>query len=590
MRGDPESDALDAERARLIGSIYEVVLRPEHYDAFMEDWSDFVDQAARRLGELRISDTSSTRQLEDPVIEAHFRRAFALFERMGRGETIVPGASAADPPLVRIAREGTVSFAGPEAAEIFGSPVTLDAIRDALEPDSAARLKGFLSAFSRAPSSGRFAVLSLAESGSEATASLPGGGLVSITSLRDPEGDGFVTELRTMNVGWTPALARVLVESFRLTPREVDLVHELTRGGDLPAVSQRTGRSLNTLRAQLKSVFSKTRTGSQPELMRLVGAVMLHGPDHENQVDTPAGDGGGDERLIELGEGRKMPVMVLGPEDGLPVVFVHGMLEGLGCLRHVEPALYQAGIRLYAPMRANFGNSYVDPRVHDAPDLFARDLARVLQVLDLPRVVVLGHMAGAIYAYAAAARLGASVAGIAGVAACVPIVSIEQFATMTPRQRAVAYTARFAPALLPAVLRAGMAQIDSSSPQRFMTPLYSRGSRDREVIERSHIGQSILEGYRYTVAQGQKAFQIDAWHVTRDWSALVVGSDCPVLLIHGVMDPVVSFDSVRVFAQRYGRMHLEEIDHEGQLLLYSQPEKVVARIAAFARKCLTGED
>ena len=586
MRGDSETDALDADRARLIGSIYEVVLRPEHYDSFMEDWSDFVDQAARRLGELHISDTSSTRQLEDPVIEAHFRRAFALFERMGRGETIMPNAGSADAPLVRIARDGSVLFASPEARAIFGDPVTLAGIRDALEPDSTARLKAFLGAFARAPSSGRFAVLSLAETDNEVTTALPGGGLVSMTALRDPDGDGFVTELRTMNVGWTPALAAILVESFRLTPREVELVHELTRGGDLPAVAQRRGKSLNTLRAQLKSVFSKTRTSGQPELMRLIGAVMLHGPEKEGQVDTSMSTG--EERLVDVGDGRMMPVVILGPEDGLPVVFVHGMLEGLGCLRHVEPALHQSGIRLYAPMRPNFGNSYSDPRVRDAPDIFARDVAKMLQVLALPRVVVLGHMAGAIYAYAAAARLGSSVAGFVGVAACVPIVSIEQFATMTPRQRAVAYTARFAPALLPAVLRAGMAQIDSSSPERFMTPLYSRGSRDREVVENSRIGQSILEGYRYTVAQGQKAFQIDAWHVTRDWSALVVGSDCPVLLIHGVHDPVVSFDSVQVFAQRYGRMHLEELDHEGQLLLYSQPERVMAQVAAFARTCLTG--
>ena len=51
--GFPPDQALDTDRARLIGSIYEVVLRPEHFDSFMSDWGDYVDQAARRLGEVR---------------------------------------------------------------------------------------------------------------------------------------------------------------------------------------------------------------------------------------------------------------------------------------------------------------------------------------------------------------------------------------------------------------------------------------------------------------------------------------------------------------------------------------------------------
>ncbi len=584
MRGETEDGSLDADRARLIGSIYEVVLRPEHFDSFMADWSEFVDQAARRLGELQVSDGQATRQLEDPVIEAHFRRAFALFERMGRGESVVPLAAEGRAPLVRLGRGGAVLAVSEQAAALFGTPVTLEGIRAALEADSVTRLAAFLAAFERAPASGRFAVLSLAEPPEAVSAGLPGGGLVAAVTTRDASGEGFATELRAMAIGWTPALSAVLVDSFRLTPRETELVRELVQGGDLPTVAARTGRSLNTLRAQLKSVFAKTRTGAQPELMRLIAALMMHGPDSEARPE--AAPPGGQELAIDVGDGRIMPVVVIGPEDGVPVVFVHGMLDGLSSLGRLGPALQAAGVRLFAPMRANFGNSYADPRIREAPDLFARDLAIVLAALGLSRVVVLGHMAGAIYAHAAAARLPRVVAGYVGVSGCVPIISIEQFASMTPRQRAVAYTARFAPALLPAVLRAGIAQIDSRSAESFMTPLYPHGSRDREVVERPGIGDRIIEGYRYTVAQGQRAFQIDAWHVTRDWSALVAGSDCPIRLIHGTLDPVVSLRSVRDFARGRERMSVHEIAGEGQLLLYCQAETVLAEVAAFARTCL----
>lgn len=578
----PETQGLDAERARLIGSIYEVVLRPEHFDSFMADWSAFVDQLARRLGELRVSDGPSARQLEDPVIEAHFRRAFALFERMGRGEAVLPPAGDGREALVRLGRGGAVLDARPGASAVFGAPVSLDTIRAALEPDSARRLDACLAAADRAPASGRFSVLSLAEAPPDAA--LPGGGLVAAVTTRDPEGDGFVTEIRTLGIGWTPALSTILAASFRLTPREVDLVRELTRGGDLPAVALRSGRSLNTLRAQLKSVFAKTRTGAQPELMRLVAALMLNGPAAEARPD--AAPGAGQEIGVDVGDGRVMPVVVTGPENGVPVVFVHGMLDGLASLGFLGPTLQAAGVRLYAPMRANFGSSYADPRVREAPEIFARDLGAVLGALNLPRVVLLAHMAGCVPAYAAAARLGARVAGLAGVSAGVPITSIEQFATMTPRQRAVAYTARFAPALLPAVLRAGIAQIDSRNAGNFMTPLYPRGTRDRDVVERQGIAEAMIEGYRYTVAQGPRAFQIDSRHVTRDWSALVAGSDCPLCLIHGTQDPVVSYRSVQDFAEGRARVRLVTIEGEGQLLLYARPEAVMRSVGDFARACL----
>ncbi|WP_164736512.1 alpha/beta fold hydrolase [Pararhodobacter zhoushanensis] len=582
MRDQNEDDALDAERARLIGSIYDVVLSPEHYDSFMTDWSDFVDKLARRLGELHVTDGPSARQLQDPVIEAHFRRAFALFERMGRGEPSEPlGGHRA--PLVRLGRGGVVLSAQEDAAQLFGDTLSLATIRAALEPDSAARLTTLLAAFDRAPASGRFAVLSLSEPPETGAGTLPGGGLVSVVTTRDPAGQDFVVELRAMSIGWSAPLASVLVETFHLTPRETELVRELTRGGDLPAVALRIGRSLNTLRAQLKSVFAKTRTNAQSELMRLIAAMVLHGAE-DSRAEAAVGDG--TEVAVDLGDGRIMPVAVLGPEDGLPVVFLHGMLEGLAALHRLGPALHAAGLRLYAPMRPNFGISYPATRIREAPDHFARDLGLALGVLGLSRVVVIGHMAGAIYAYGAAARLAQQVAGVVCVAGCVPIVTIEQFAQMTPRQRAVAYTARFAPALLPAVLRAGIAQIDSHNAQNFMTPLYPKGTRDREVVEREGIAEALLEGYRFTVAQGQKAFQIDAWHVTRDWSALVAASDCPVALIHGGADPVVRLESVRHFAQRQARVHLHEIDGEGQLLLYSQPSVVLAEIRAFAERCL----
>ena len=577
MTDDTLQSAFDAERARLIGSIYEVLLRPEHFSAFMEDWSAYLDQAARKLGALSIGEGDSAHVFADPVIEAHFHRASALFERLGRGEGNERLSTAPSEVLGRIVR-GRLVEAAPRLAAMIGAEPSLEAFFDALATDAALRLRQFLRAFDQSPASGRIVVLAMGETAP--------GALVSVTSAYDKALDGFVLELRAMEIAWSQPLARLLSETFSLTPRECGLVAELTRGGDLPAIAARVDRSLNTLRAQLRSVFAKTGTGSQAELMRLVAVLMLHGtPD-----DTAAPALVDQTARVPVGAGRSMSVRSIGPEDGYPVVFVHGMLEGLGSFRALAPHLDSARLRLIAPNRQNFGDGASDPRLREAPALFAQDLERALDALGLDRVVICGHMAGSIPAFAAAAHLGARCAALVSVAGCVPILSIEQFAAMTPRQRAVAYTARFAPALLPAVVYAGVSQIDGKSPQEFARSLYPEGTPDRVLVEDPAIVAALVEGYRYTVAQGIKGFQSDAWHVTQNWSSIAARVRCPVTLIHGTEDRVVRFDSVQAFAQRHPGFRLDEVRGAGQLLLYGRPMAMAVRLARIARLALTNAE
>lgn len=57
-------------------------------------------------------------------------------------------------------------------------------------------------------------------------------------------------------------------------------------------------------------------------------------------------------------------------------------------------------------------------------------------------------------------------------------------------------------------------------------------------------------------------------------------------LIHGTLDPVVSFRSVSAFYATRPRAHLVPVEGEGQLLLYARAEAVLREVGAFARRCL----
>ncbi len=188
-------------------------------------------------------------------------------------------------------------------------------------------------------------------------------------------------------------------------------------------------------------------------------------------------------------------------------------------------------------------------------------------------------MAGSLYAFAIAGRLRHRITSIVTISGGVPIISLKQFTDMSPRQRVVAWTARFTPRLLPTILRAGIAQIDSGDRESFMNALYKEGTVDRELVRNEAVSIAVQEGYSFAVAQGHRAFEVDSRHVTRNWSEYVDAVIQPVALIHGTHDPVVSIQSVRDFSTRHARIELTEFDDCGQLVLFQRPAEVFNQIA-----------
>jgi DNA-binding CsgD family transcriptional regulator len=85
----------------------------------------------------------------------------------------------------------------------------------------------------------------------------PAGEAVSVAFLADPE---------TGHVSTTD----VLEQLYALTPAEAELVQLLAQGRSLEQVATTRSVTMNTVRSQLKQVFTKTDTKRQGELVRLV--------------------------------------------------------------------------------------------------------------------------------------------------------------------------------------------------------------------------------------------------------------------------------------------------------------------------------
>ena len=97
-------------------------------------------------------------------------------------------------------------------------------------------------------------------------------------------------------------------------------------------------------------------------------------------------------------------VRVDGPDDGRPVLLLHGFPETSLSCASVTPLLNEAGLRTYAPDQLGYspGARPDEVAAYSTPNL-AQVTADLLTALDVPRVDVVGHDWGANVAWALAA-------------------------------------------------------------------------------------------------------------------------------------------------------------------------------------------
>lgn len=565
------------DREQLISEIYEVVLKPERYDRFMALWDEHISAALSDLDDLKNASPNED-FLEDPELESHFNRAYEILEKLGR-----EGSGAATPqsygeqnthPTFFLAKDGQIIDANSAAMDIIGYAKNLGDIAPHTESSDFKKLKKLVSNLETPQSQEQVSVLRM-NVGTKDSNGHKREQLFLAKPMKFQREDPALLCIYAMNIVWSDSLRKILLDAFSMTESEMEIAEGLCSGKSLAQISSERKRSIHTIRSQVKSLTQKSGTNSQADLVRVILTLASFG-DAKNQRNAMS--------LKRLDVGRRievkvknnliMPVHIIGPENGRPVLFLHGMLDGAAVSKGVGSMLQRLNIKLVAPTRPSFGDCPPAYDIMTAPEEFAHDLQLVMDKLNIKSAPIIAHMAGSIYAFAAAGILKQRITAIVCVSGGVPIKSAQQFKKMSPRQRIVAWTARFTPALLPPILRSGISQIDNGNEEYFMNALFVKGSCDRQATENINIRAAIHAGYRFAVAQGHRAFEVDSRHVTRDWSSYVDATHQPVTLLHGVHDPVVAIDTVRDFARTYDRFQLIEHEDAGQLIFYQKPEAI----------------
>lgn len=88
----------------------------------------------------------------------------------------------------------------------------------------------------------------------------------------------------------------------------------------------------------------------------------------------------------------ELHVALAGPEDGPPVVLLHGFPELWYGWRHQIPTLAAAGYRVIVPDQRGYNLSEKPARVRDyATDILADDVVALLDALGIEKALVVGH-------------------------------------------------------------------------------------------------------------------------------------------------------------------------------------------------------
>ncbi|GAA6137130.1 hypothetical protein NBRC116583_08770 [Arenicella sp. 4NH20-0111] len=213
------------------------------------------------------------------------------------------------------------------------------------------------------------------------------------------EGSGFLLLLVLDQGRQQELLNSEFVAQYELTEKEQNVLLKLIHGRNVKEAAAELFVSENTVKTHLKSLFRKTDSKSQADIIRIALT-------HESQVldsyfDPSSGLGGivnsgTEDKFITLKNGLSIAYREYGPANGTPIVVCH---NGYGCRMMVpencDEILHRENKRLIIPDRSGTG---LTPFKKGHPESWTECFGEFIDALNLESYEVLGAVMGSVFA------------------------------------------------------------------------------------------------------------------------------------------------------------------------------------------------
>ena len=404
-----------------------------------------------------------------------------------------------------------------------------------------------------------------------------GGTLVLFGQALEPGGPILLAEVQR---GIDAGIRARLALSAGLIASEGQLLKGLTQGKSVQAIARDLGRTEGTVRQQLKSIMAKMGVNSQQQLISTAYALsLMH---HQSRPATEV-------QGARLHQGRHgaLGLHVFGPEDGMPVLLLHGALFGIAGLPGLAEAARTLGLRLIAPERPGYGGTQLGDN-QDPVALAVLQAVDLLETLALPRVVVLAHDIGTRFAMRLALTAPDRVAAIVAAPTTPPMQTWAQTADMPTRHRVNAWAAQHLPGLMDKIVALGLKQIARDGVEVIPRLVFDGCAFDQAILRQDHA--VLHEAFRMAWAQRGAGFRADMRLTNENWQDEAPRIAAPVLCLHGAESRTVSRHAVETLAQALPQGRFRLVEGAGHSLPVSHPALLLRAALAAGQAAGLGRD
>ena len=575
------------DRNEAIDRLYDVALDPERYETLLDVWESAVSPLRAN------ANFSAPRLLDDPMIAGHFHRAGEFLDRvdMTRQPDEVQSILAPFGKVSAFVLDNALTVLAANSAAIE----RLSLSRNAKLSDLAVHVED-IEAIGRAARS--LLAGAALDTAVLRVRSLAKGHFVVLRLQRCQAAGGAPLVLAASSeVGWPEGFNDILRRAFSLTGAEADVVQSLVECCSVNDIAAQRSRSIDTVRAQVKSILSKTETHSQVELVRLALSVMdMANLTLETQVKPHLVSQGyatlkaRDFQSITTPDGRRLDYLILGDPKGAPVLFLpldYGLVRWPAS---AEAEATKRGWRIIVPVRSGYGLSQALPKQESYDDALIKDTMQILKAEKIKRCPILSMGSDSFYGMQLARLHPNTFTALVACAGVLPMTRSEQFERMEKWHRFILAGAKYTPHLLPFMVKAGFLLARKIGKRGFVHAVYGSSPADVDTFENPEVFEAMVTGSEVALSETHAAHdgfsRMLLGRQNGDWTADVdaLKDRLPVIFINGMHDPQVPRETLQEFRRDHDWIDYRIYEDAGQLIFFRHWQDVLAILEPFLKR------
>lgn len=542
-------------QGQVVAAIYETMIRPEQFDRFTAD-----PQNASSAALLASGRQPQGRRRTAPVLQAHFARAAEIqaqqWQRAGQPH---PGAYSGNCSRFWLLADssvngGILNASQPAARQVTGGMALPEAL--GLTQAAADRWADYLAQVRRGNFSWEDVLLLAARGAGERFLCRP-------VRLSGSGGASVAVMAERLEGIWHREAAERVAKALGLQQPDFEALKD--------AMESSRGKE----DCRLERAAERAGAPGVAELIRLISFLV-----NEHSLDLAIAKG---ERLPPSGtfadsSGQRSQYFRLGAETGQPVIFLHGMLDGIAPLQRLQPELRRLGFRVYVPMRRGYGGSAPLRRGQDPADAFVKQLEALITHENLQKPVLLCHRGGALFGCLATSRLNSPVAGLVAVASNFSISPPRQFSGLGGHAWLMALGAARVNWMLPVLMQCWSAALRWHGPKTLLRMQTLRGSKERAMLEQLELQPLLRQSQMLFQEQGGAGFQGDVQLFRQGAQTALPERSARSVFVHGGEDQLAPLSAVRGMLRGLPEARLCVSRDAGALLFYVFPELVLTAL------------